>query len=322
MAEEHSDLPDIAKALGRKRPSGLGRGLNALLGEAVREEPLVRREDGTPGQPAMITGLRTLPLSEIRPHPGQPRRWFDEEALDDLARSIAQRGVIQPVIVRPRTGGGYELVAGERRWRAAQMAMLDSVPVLVRDYSDTEVLEVAIIENIQRAELTPVEEAVAYRQLIDRFGHTQEKLADTLGKSRSYIANALRLLSLPDDVVGMLSTGALSSGHARALVGYGQASKLARRIVDGGLTVRQVENIVRDEKVGMASVPRSYVGRRAAKDEDTLALESDLSSATGMTVRIAHEASGSGTLTIRYATLDGLDVLCRLLSANEKGRKD
>jgi ParB family chromosome partitioning protein len=292
---------------------GLGRGLSALMAD-------VGMIENAPAKGA-IDGVRVVPIEQVRPNPDQPRRHFDRSALEDLAGSIREKGVLQPLLVRDR-GEFLEIVAGERRWRAAQMAMLDSVPVLVRDYSDTEVLEVAIIENIQRAELTPVEEAVAYRQLIDRFGHTQEKLADTLGKSRSYIANALRLLSLPDDVVGMLSTGALSSGHARALVGYGQASKLARRIVDGGLTVRQVENIVRDEKVGMASVPRSYVGRRAAKDEDTLALESDLSSATGMTVRIAHEASGSGTLTIRYATLDGLDVLCRLLSANEKGRKD
>lgn len=292
---------------------GLGRGLSALMADVGMIE--------TAPAKGAIDGVRVVPIEQVRPNPDQPRRHFDRSALEDLAGSIREKGVLQPLLVRDR-GEFLEIVAGERRWRAAQMAMLDSVPVLVRDYSDTEVLEVAIIENIQRAELTPVEEAVAYRQLIDRFGHTQEKLADTLGKSRSYIANALRLLSLPDDVVGMLSTGALSSGHARALVGYGQASKLARRIVDGGLTVRQVENIVRDEKVGMASVPRSYVGRRAAKDEDTLALESDLSSATGMTVRIAHEASGSGTLTIRYATLDGLDVLCRLLSANEKGRKD
>lgn len=291
---------------------GLGRGLSALMADVGMIE--------TAPAKGAIDGVRVVPIEQVRPNPDQPRRHFDRSALEDLAGSIREKGVLQPLLVRDR-GEFLEIVAGERRWRAAQMAMLDSVPVLVRDYSDTEVLEVAIIENIQRAELTPVEEAVAYRQLIDRFGHTQEKLADTLGKSRSYIANALRLLSLPDDVVGMLSTGALSSGHARALVGYGQASKLARRIVDGGLTVRQVENIVRDEKVGMASVPRSYVGRRAAKDEDTLALESDLSSATGMTVRIAHEASGSGTLTIRYATLDGLDVLCRLLSANEKGRK-
>lgn len=291
---------------------GLGRGLSALMAD-------VGMIENAPAKGA-IDGVRVVPIEQVRPNPDQPRRHFDRSALEDLAGSIREKGVLQPLLVRDR-GEFLEIVAGERRWRAAQMAMLDSVPVLVRDYSDTEVLEVAIIENIQRAELTPVEEAVAYRQLIDRFGHTQEKLADTLGKSRSYIANALRLLSLPDDVVGMLSTGALSSGHARALVGYGQASKLARRIVDGGLTVRQVENIVRDEKVGVASVPRSYVGRRAAKDEDTLALESDLSSATGMTVRIAHEASGSGTLTIRYATLDGLDVLCRLLSANEKGRK-
>jgi ParB family transcriptional regulator, chromosome partitioning protein len=292
---------------------GLGRGLSALMAD-------VGMIENAPSK-GVIDGVRSVPIEQVRPNPDQPRRHFDRSALEDLAGSIREKGVLQPLLVRDR-GDFFEIVAGERRWRAAQMAMLHSVPVLVRDYSDTEVLEVAIIENIQRAELTPVEEAVAFRQLIDRFGHTQEKLADTLGKSRSYIANAMRLLSLPDDVVGMLSTGALSSGHARALVGYGQASKLARRIVDGGLTVRQVENIVRDEKVGIASKPRSYGGRRVAKDDDTLSLEADLSSAIGMTVKVAHESSGSGTLSIRYATMEGLDYLCRVLSAGEKGRQD
>lgn len=284
---------------------GLGRGLSALMADVGMVENLPAK--GLPD------GVRSVPIEQVQPNPDQPRRLFDRSALEELASSIREKGVLQPLLVREREGR-FEIVAGERRWRAAQLAMLDSVPVLVRDYTDTEVLEVAIIENIQRAELTPIEEAAAYRQLIDRFGHTQEKLADTLGKSRSYVANALRLLSLPDDVVGMLSTGALSAGHARALVGYDKASKLARRIIDGGLTVRQVENIVRDEKVGQATSPRGYAGRRSAKDDDTLALEADLSSALGMPVRIAHDRAGSGTVTIRYSTIDGLDYLCRVLS--------
>jgi ParB family chromosome partitioning protein len=290
---------------------GLGRGLSALMAD-------VGMVEGVSGKPA-VDGVRLVPIEQVQPNPEQPRRHFDRAALEDLGNSIREKGVLQPLLVREREGR-FEIVAGERRWRAAQLAMLDSVPVLVRDYSDTEVLEVAIIENIQRAELTPIEEAMAYRQLIDRFGHTQEKLADTLGKSRSYVANALRLLNLPDDVVGMLSTGALSAGHARALVGYDKASKLARRIIDGGLTVRQVETIVRDEKVGRTTGPRGYSGRRSVKDDDTMALEADLSSALGMTVRIAHDQGGSGTITIRYATIEGLDHLCRVLSGSSADR--
>ena len=284
---------------------GLGRGLSALMADVGLVEASAER--------GAIDGIRVIPIELVHPNPDQPRRLFTREALEDLANSIREKGVIQPLLVRQR-GDDYEIVAGERRWRAAQLAKLDSVPVIVRDYTDTEVLEVAIIENIQRSELTPVEEASAFRQLIERFGHTQEKLAETLGKSRSYVANALRLLSLPDDVVGMLSTGALSAGHGRALVGYGQASKLARRIVDDGLTVRQVESIVRDEKVGKSAKPRNYSGRRSVKDDDTLALEADLAASLGMVVRIAHDSSGSGTVTIRYTSMDGLDYLCRVLS--------
>jgi ParB family chromosome partitioning protein len=287
---------------------GLGRGLSALMADVGMVENAPPR--------GSIDGVRVVPIEQVRPNPRQPRRLFDRSALEDLANSIREKGVLQPLLVRS-AADGFEIVAGERRWRAAQAAMLDSVPVLVRDYTDTEVLEVAIIENIQREELTPVEEATAFRQLIDQFGHSQEKVADTLGKSRSYVANALRLLSLPDDVIGMVSTGAVSAGHARALVGYDKASKLARRIVDDGLTVRQVEALVRDEKQGKASTPRRYSGKRVAKDDDTMALESDLTAALGMTVRIAHESGGSGTVTIRYTTMDGLDYLCRVLSGGK-----
>ncbi len=287
---------------------GLGRGLSALMADVGMAEAASVRG-------GLAASVRDVPIEQVVPNPDQPRRRFDKVALAELAESIRERGVLQPLLVRER-GEVYEIVAGERRWRAAQIAQLHSVPVLVRSYSDTEVLEVAIIENIQRADLSPVEEAAAYRQLIDRFGHSQEKLAESLGKSRSYIANTLRLLNLPVDVIGMLETGALSAGHARALVTSEKASQLARRIVDDGMTVRETERLVREEKSGPAPVVRPYRGRRSAKDEDTLALEADVSANLKMGVKIAHEAhTGSGTLTIRYNTLDQLDLLCRVLSA-------
>jgi len=287
---------------------GLGRGLSALMADVG----MIETASTTGGR---VQGVREVPIEQVQPNPEQPRRRFDKVALEELAASIREKGVLQPLLVRER-GEGFEIVAGERRWRAAQIAQQHSIPVLVRAYSDTEVLEVAIIENIQRADLSPVEEAAAFRQLIDRFGHTQEKLADSLGKSRSYIANALRLLALPDDVIGMLETGALSAGHARALVTSENASKLARQIVDKGMTVRNVERLVREQKPGGGSSTRVYRGRRSEKDEDTLALEADVSSNLKMSVKIAHEAhTGSGTLTIRYNTLEDLDLLCRVLSS-------
>ena len=287
---------------------GLGRGLSALMADVGMVESVSARGN-------VPAGVRDVPIEQVRPNPDQPRRRFDKEALDDLASSIREKGVLQPLLVRERDGG-FEIVAGERRWRAAQLAQLHSIPVLVRSYDDTEVLEVAIIENIQRADLSPVEEATAYRQLIEKFGHTQEKLAESLGKSRSYIANALRLLSLPADVVGMVETGALSAGHARALVTSDKASKLARRIVDEGMTVREVERLVREEKAGPSTTPRGYRGRRSNKDADTLALEADVSANLKMSVKINHEAhTGAGTISIRYNTLEQLDLLCRVLSA-------
>jgi ParB family transcriptional regulator, chromosome partitioning protein len=287
---------------------GLGRGLSALMADVGMAEAGV-------AQGQLNSGVREVPIEQVKPNPDQPRRRFDKDALEDLANSIRGKGVLQPLLVRERDGG-FEIVAGERRWRAAQVAQLHSVPVLVRAYSDTEVLEVAIIENIQRADLSPVEEANAYRQLIERFGHTQEKVAESLGKSRSYITNSLRLLNLPVDVIGLLETGAISAGHARALVTSSKASKIARKIVDDGMTVREVERVVREEKPGQRTESRAYRGKRSAKDADTLALEADVSGNLGMSVKIAHEAhTGSGILTIRYNTLEDLDLLCRVLSA-------
>jgi ParB family chromosome partitioning protein len=290
-----------------KKPRGLGRGLSALMADVGPEqggESNARRAD------------MTIPIERLRANPDQPRRQFAQDALDDLTASIREKGIIQPLIVRPVGGGDFEIVAGERRWRAAQQAKLHEVPAIVREFDDTEVLEVAIIENIQRADLNPVEEAAGFKQLMDRFGHTQEKLAEALGKSRSHIANLLRLLNLPDDVLGMLREGALTAGHARALITSDNPSKLAKEVVKGGLSVRATEALVKkdasgDEKPARAPKPPKD------KDADTKALEGDLSAQLGMKIAIDHApGQESGQMTIRYETLDDLDTLCRLLSGN------
>lgn len=319
MAEDKSGLPDIAKALGRKRPSGLGRGLNALLGEVGREEPLVRRDEGSEGQPGSATGLRTLPLAEIRPHPGQPRRYFDEEALDDLARSIAQRGVIQPVIVRPRKGGGYELVAGERRWRAAQRARLHEIPAIVRELSDPDTLALALIENIQREDLNPVEEAEAYQRLVGDQGYTPVEVARMVDKSRSHIANLMRLLALPQPVLKMVADKSLSMGHARALINVPDAEAIAAEVVDRGLSVREVEKLVRRARSDAGGKPggRSRTGGAGdpASNADIEAVERHLEDLLGLKVKISSEANQrSGSVTIRYGNLDQLDLICQRLS--------
>ncbi len=289
---------------------GLGRGLSALMADVAADAPAAA---------APRPAEQAVPIEKIVPNPDQPRRSFTEEALAELAESIRAKGVIQPLIVRPnpRQAGTWEIVAGERRWRAAQRAQLHELPVIVRDFDDTEVLEVAIIENIQRADLNAVEEAAGYRQLMDRFGHTQEKLSQALGKSRSHIANLLRLLTLPDDVLEMLRSGSLTAGHARALVTAEDPSGLAREIVRKGLSVREAEVLVKREKAG-PSKPRP--AQAPAKDADTRVLETDLAAALGMTVAIEHdEASGGGRLTVRYRSLDDLDELCGRLSAAGSG---
>lgn len=292
-----------------KKPErrGLGRGLSALmadinLGDAPEQAAQARRPD------------LLLPIEDVVPNPNQPRRNFDSAALNDLADSIRQKGVIQPLIVRRIAGSQkYEIVAGERRWRAAQIAQLHDVPAIVREFSDAEVLEIAIIENIQRAELNAIEEALAYRQLMDRFGHTQEKLAEALSRSRSHIANILRLLHLPDEVQNMVVAGRLSAGHARALVTAPNAKDLALKIVGKGLSVRATEELVR--KAGIAALPQARKRPKEERDADTRALEADLSAGLGMAVRIDHDHSGSGRLSITYANLDQLDLLCSALSA-------
>jgi len=253
-----------------------------------------------------------VPVEKIVPNPNQPRRDFSADALQDLAASLRQKGVIQPLIVRAIAGTDrFEIVAGERRWRAAQLAQLHELPVIIRALDDSEVIEIAIIENIQRADLNAIEEALAYRQLMDRFGHTQEKIAEALSRSRSHIANLLRLLNLPDDVQAMVRDGKLSAGHARALITTPNASDLARQIVARGLSVRDAE------KLAKTPTPPPARPRAASdKDADTRALEADLSANLKMLVRIDHGAAGDGgQISIRYRTLDDLDLLCRVLSA-------
>lgn len=293
-----------------RKNRGLGRGLSALMAD-VGPEP-TRQSGAAPVRPDLI-----VPIERVFPNPDQPRRTFTEDQLQDLSASIKAKGIIQPLIVRARPGhdGEYEIVAGERRWRAAQMVQLHEIPVLVREFTDTEVLEVAIIENIQRADLNPVEEAMGYRQLMDKFGHTQEKLAEELGKSRSYLANLMRLLQLPDDVQDLLVEGKISAGHARALITSDNPSALAKQVVAQGLSVRATEALTKkkpDTDKGSSGKSR---GSGSEKDADTKALESDLSAAIGMPVQINHKPGGeAGQISIRYASLDQLDEICRILS--------
>ncbi|WP_435230573.1 ParB/RepB/Spo0J family partition protein [Pseudopelagicola sp. nBUS_20] len=292
-----------------KKNRGLGRGLSALMA------------DVTEGQKSDISdtskqGDRLVPTESIFPNPNQPRRDFTTEQLEDLASSIREKGIIQPLIVRKIDHNKYEIVAGERRWRASQMAQLHELPIIIRDYDDTEVLEVAIIENIQRADLNPVEEAMGYRQLMDRFGHTQERLSEVLGKSRSHIANLMRLLQLPGDVQEMLKKGTLTTGHARALITSKDASQLAQKIAKGGLSVRQTEGLVR--KSNNLNRHSQKQEKRLQKDADTLALEGDLTANLGMRVSVDHKVgSENGVLTIKYSNLDELDKLCGLLTPKD-----
>lgn len=291
---------------------GLGRGLSALMADVDNTPSRVASEQ-TPRKPETF-----IDISLISPNPDQPRRTFAEDALNELAASVREKGVIQPLILRkdPRNPDGYEIVAGERRWRAAQRAQLHEVPAIVRELDDTEVLELAIIENIQRADLNAAEEAAGYRQLMDRFGHTQEKLAEALGKSRSHIANLLRLLNLPDDVLDLIRTGALSAGHARALIPSDRASELAREVVKKGLSVRQVEALVKSH-AGQAKTSASSRRAGDAKDADTRRLEDDLSAALHMSISIEHDqGKESGRVILKYKSLEQLDELCRRLSAD------
>lgn len=290
---------------------GLGRGLSALMAD-VNDDMLTEPED-KPRQPDM-----SVPIEKVHPNPEQPRRNFNADALHELSQSIAEHGIIQPLIVRanPRSDGDYEIVAGERRWRAAQMAKLHEIPVIIREFSDTEVLEVAIIENIQRADLNPVEEAMGFNQLMLKFGHTQEKLAEVLGKSRSHIANAVRLLNLPDEALTYLREGRLSSGHARAILTADDPLGLARRVIEKGLSVRETEKLAKLASRDTNGAGASRRKRNApVKDADTKAIEDDLSAHLTMSVTIDHQPGAeNGQITIRYDKLDQLDRLIGMLS--------
>lgn len=289
---------------------GLGRGLSALMADVNIESD--KGAGDRPRRPDMM-----VPVEKIVPNPNQPRRDFSPEALQELASSIRQKGIIQPLVVRETAPDRFEIVAGERRWRAAQLAQVHEVPVVVRDFTDAEVIEVAIIENIQRADLNAIEEALAYRQLMDRFGHTQEKVAEALSKSRSHIANLLRLLNLPDDVQGHVREGKISAGHARALITTPNPSELARQVIARNLSVRETEALAKAPEAKGAS--KTGAGRpRSDKDADTRALENDLSAHLRMQVTIDHIGVDGGVLSIRYRSLDDLDALCRALSLTEK----
>lgn len=304
----------------KRKPPALGRGLGALMGETRREEPLVsespvrkeeRESPSTAGGPAMLA------ISSIAPHPNQPRRHFDEAALDELAASIAQRGVIQPVIVRPVGEGSYQLVAGERRWRAAQRAQLHEIPALIRNLDEREVTALALIENLQREDLNPVEEARAYQRLAEDEGLTQAEIARMVDKSRSHVANIQRLLGLPEGVLTLVEDGSLSMGHARALIGFDDAETLARNAVARQLSVRDVERLVRGAgRETPQQVRRKAREERSTADEaDIAAVQAHLEEFLGLSVKISADADPrSGSVTIRYRTLDQLDLVCQRLT--------
>mgnify|MGYP001365656632 CR=1 FL=1 len=295
----------------KAKTKGLGKGLSALLGSTDREYSTLD------GEPALRPD-RQLPIEFLRPNPYQPRKLFDEEKARDLVESIKEKGILQPILVRARGEEDYEIIAGERRWRAAQAAGLHDVPVIIRDLSDGEALEIAIIENIQRHDLSPIEEAMGYQRLMDEFHHTQEQLGRIVGKSRSHIANILRLLSLPETVQDMLADGQLTMGHARALITAEHPEKLARRIIDEGLSVRQAEQIARQAKTA-STEPEKTVSPASApqRDADTVALEQELSAALGLKVGISFQENKGGEVRIRYKTLEQLDDICARLSQNE-----
>ena len=302
-------------AAAKRKPHGLGRGLEALLGESRREEPLAPSGDSS--EASEVAGLAMLPIAQIEPHPEQPRKHFDEAALGELAASIAARGVIQPVIVRPLGAGRYQLVAGERRWRAAQRAQLHEIPAIVRTLSEREVMALALIENLQREDLNPIEEARAYQRLSEHESMTQAEIARMVDKSRSHVANLQRLLSLPEPVILLVEQGQLSMGHARALIGAEDAEALAGAAVAKQLSVREVEQMLRRRARETGSRPRRARGdeRQSADAADIKAVQNHLEEFLGLSVKIAADADPrSGTVTIRYRTLDQLDLVCQRLT--------
>lgn len=285
---------------------GLGRGLSALLGD---EEDAPEQETGS------VENGKKVAVTNLHPGKYQPRHGFNEDELEDLANSIREKGILQPLLVRPHPGidGAFEIIAGERRWRAAQLAQVHELPVIIRDFDDEETLEVALIENLQRQDLSPIEEAQGYQRLRDEFSHTQEVLADALGKSRPHVANMLRLLSLPESVKDMLDDGRLSAGHARALLGAENPDAVAHEVLKKGLNVRQTESLVKSGRAGTGAGAGGSKGKGKIKDADTAALERDLSNQLGLKVEV-RDKKGKGQLVINYENLEQLDgVLARLM---------
>ena len=301
--------------MGSSKPRGLGRGLSALMANLE-----TTTNDGKQDFGNTEVLEQRIPIEKLHPNINQPRKKFNQDDLEDLASSIRVKGILQPLIARkhPFKEDEYEIVAGERRWRASQMAQLHELPVILREFSDIEVLEVAIIENIQRADLNPIEEAMGYQQLMDKFDHTQEQMANALGKSRSHIANLLRLLSLPSDVQDYVKEGKLTSGHARALITSDNANDLAQLVVTNKLSVRETEQLVKSLGNQKNSSQQKKSGNRpiSLKDPDTRELEGDLSKIIGMKVQINNEVGKeSGEVIISYSSLNQLDDICRLIDS-------
>lgn len=304
-----------------KKKRGLGRGLSALLGEEtasiVEENPVeVTKIAETSGEVVQLkTGnQKTVAITKLVPGKYQPRHTFEEEAIEGLAASIKEKGILQPILVRPHPnhGGEFEIIAGERRWQAAQRAQLHEVPVIIKEMDDRDAAEIALVENLQRQDLSPLEEAEGYNRLMKEFSHTQEALSKALGKSRSHVANMMRLLALPDDVKSFLEDGLLSSGHARALLNCDSPSEVAKQVIKKGLNVRQTESLVKT--AGVQSRPKA----KKEKDADTVALERDMTGLLGVKVDI-NQATKGGTLVLHYATLEQLDDLLHRLSHGHHG---
>ena len=290
-----------------ERKKGLGRGLSSFLDVDGFDDIVERKKDEDKGK-GSSNNSSYLPIEHLVPNLNQPRKDFSTDELNSLASSIEETGIIQPILVR-KNNDIYEIVAGERRWRAAQIAKIHEVPVLIKELTDEEVVKISIIENIQRVDLNPIEEANSYKQLIQDFGYTQEKVSASLGKSRSYIANSLRLLSLPESIIIFLKEGKLTSGHARALVGVKNSEFLARKIIEESLSVRDIENIVKKGISQSDNIIKKETSLK--KDVDTLNLEQDLKLALGLKTTIDHnENSGGGRIVIKYKDLEQLDIFC------------
>ena len=292
--------------------SRLGRGLASLIGDVGAESQSAERAP---------RGQRKVPIEHVRANPRNPRKLFSDAELSELSDSIRERGIIQPIVVRARGQDNFEIIAGERRWRAAQRANLHEVPIVVLDVNDGEALELAIIENVQRSDLNPLEEASGYQSLANEFNHSQDDIAKIVGKSRSHIANTLRLLKLPETVKAYINAGKLSAGHARALINHPDPEAVAREIVEKGLNVRQVEALGQEQAAASGRKVGTRARASASKDADTLALETRLSDALGLIVGIDHRGQG-GVLRVRYRSLDQLDEVIRRLESGPRGAAD